>query len=275
MLSADFASIDLALLRPPLDTPRDTPAPTLQWIAIAKLRVDRSYQLEILKGGRRNIERIAEGFDWRKFAPVIVAPIDGGLFAIVDGQHRTHAALLIGKDSVPCAIVQADRRMQAEAFAAINGNVTRMSAINVFRAAVGAGERDAVELRDLCAACGVRIMGYPVSVANMKPGDCTAPAALQTARKRWGDVILAKALRAIMAQADPRGLVTPVFITGACATFERLPFDLAEANVATVFSRIDIRKEKDLADRAGQTLQERLLARLAQIARVGQSAGRS
>jgi hypothetical protein len=65
--------------------------------------------------------------EWAKFSPVIVAPVEGGMFSIIDGQHRATAAMLRGIEKVPCEIVHIDRARQAEAFAAINGNITRVS----------------------------------------------------------------------------------------------------------------------------------------------------
>lgn len=101
------------------------PAPQLEWIKIEKLVVDGQYQRGISRRGAANIAQIAEHFDWSKFAPVIVAPLEGGQYAIVDGQHRTTAAMLREVPSVPCQIVQADRAKQAAAYAAVNGNVTK------------------------------------------------------------------------------------------------------------------------------------------------------
>jgi len=101
------------------------PAPCLQWIAVEVLLVDTEYQREIGRRGAVNVVQIAEHFDWSKFAPVIVAPVAGGHFAIVDGQHRTTAAMLRDIKEVPCQLVQADRAKQAAAYAAVNGNVTK------------------------------------------------------------------------------------------------------------------------------------------------------
>ena len=86
------------------------PAPILQWIETDRLVVDTEYQREIGRRGATNVIQIAEHFDWSKFAPVIVAPIEGGRFAIVDGQHRTTAAMLRDIKEVPCQVVQAGAR---------------------------------------------------------------------------------------------------------------------------------------------------------------------
>ena len=56
------------------------PAPFLGWVEIEKLVVDTEYQRDIGRRGTANVHHIAENFDWSKFAPVIVAPVEGGFF---------------------------------------------------------------------------------------------------------------------------------------------------------------------------------------------------
>jgi hypothetical protein len=73
----------------------------LNWLPVEQFVVDDTYQREVGKRGRSNVQHIAEHFDWSKFALVIVAPVEGGLYAIVDGQHRTTAAILRGIDKFP------------------------------------------------------------------------------------------------------------------------------------------------------------------------------
>src|ERR1700733_1143860 len=102
-------------------------APMLQWLKVADLIVDPAYQRPIIGNGRRNVEQIARTFCWSCFAPVVVSPVEGGKFAIIDGQHRTTAAALVGFDSVPCQAVIAAREEQAAAFKAINGTTTPIS----------------------------------------------------------------------------------------------------------------------------------------------------
>ena len=89
-------------------------APMLQWLKIADLVVDPAYQRPIVGKGRQNVDRIAQTFSWSCFAPVVVSPVEGGKFAIIDGQHRTTSAAILGFDSVPCQIVIAAREEQAE-----------------------------------------------------------------------------------------------------------------------------------------------------------------
>lgn len=114
-------------------------APMLQWVPIAQLRVDPTYQRDITAEGRRSVLAIAKAFDWCKFAPLIVAPIEGGHYAVIDGQHRATAAALRKIESVPCEVVIADRAKQASAFAAINGQVTKLSSMAIYHARVSSG----------------------------------------------------------------------------------------------------------------------------------------
>jgi hypothetical protein len=103
------------------------PAPMLQWIRIAELVVDPTYQRPIIGKGRKNVDQIARSFSWSCFAPVVVSPVEGGKFAVIDGQHRTTAAALAGFETVPCQVVIAAQQEQAAAFKAINGITTAIS----------------------------------------------------------------------------------------------------------------------------------------------------
>jgi ParB-like nuclease domain len=86
--------------------------------------------------GRQNVDRIARAFSWSLSAPVVVSPVEGGKFAIIDGQHRATSAALMGFDSVPCQIVIAAREKQVAAFKAINGTTTPISQMALHAAAL-------------------------------------------------------------------------------------------------------------------------------------------
>jgi hypothetical protein len=154
--------------------------PELQWLKIDRLRIDPNYQREIGRRGADNIVAIAPKFKWAKFTPVVVAPIGEGLFAIIDGQHRTTAASACGFESVPCVIIQVDGAEQADAFVAINANVTAMSPLQLHAARLAAGNSDAAELTEVCREADVTICRYPVPANKMKPGETLAVGMLQT-----------------------------------------------------------------------------------------------
>jgi hypothetical protein len=165
------------------------PAPFLEWIEIEKLVVDTEYQREIGRRGTANVQQIAENFDWSKFAPVIVAPIEGGQFAIVDGQHRTTAAMLRGQKKVPCQVVQADRSKQAAAYAAVNGSITKTTAQQLFHAKVAARDANALQLSEVCAAAGVEIVRRNLVQAQAKPGQTQAVTALARCLTLYGAIL--------------------------------------------------------------------------------------
>lgn len=154
-------AIDPAGYKPPASH-YPGPAPSLLWLPIADLVVDEAYQRKITKAGRAAVQAIVESFDWSQFSPVIVAAIEGGVYAIIDGQHRTTAAAACGIKNVPCQLVLADRRAQAKAFAAVNGKVLKITSLQVYRAAVEAGEPWAAGVAEVCAAAGVTVLRYPM-----------------------------------------------------------------------------------------------------------------
>lgn len=209
----------------PLSTIDHNNKPRLHWIAIASLRVDTRYQRDIKgRASEENVVAIAAEFDWTKFAPVVVAEVEEGLFAIIDGQHRTTAAALRGVRDVPCLIVQADLAGQAKAFAAINGKVTAVSSMQLFHAGVAAGDRDAVELRDACAEAGVVICRYPVPAKLMVAGQTLAAVKLAGQLKRYGRDTFVSALCCITKTGDGHpGFVRAPLVEALCASLSFEP----------------------------------------------------
>ncbi|WP_371347001.1 ParB N-terminal domain-containing protein [Ancylobacter sp. IITR112] len=211
---ADFAGADRSL----------GAAPMLQWIEIRQLRVDPSYQRDITAEGQRSLFAIARAFDWRKFAPVVVAPIEGGLYAIIDGQHRTTAAALRKIESVPCEVVIADQAEQASAFAAINGQVTRLHSMAIFHARVKAGEKEAVLCDEVCRAAGVTVLRYPVMASRMERGQTIAPNVIMSAIARHGRDVVQVALSCVTqtGEGNPGMLGKPV-IEALCTVLAATP----------------------------------------------------
>ena len=242
--------VSLEGFTPPAVLPDAGTPPLLQWIAIKHLVIDPTYQRAMLRDARANVVKIARDFDWSFFAPVVVSPVEGGKFAIIDGQHRTTAAALIGKIEVPCCVIIADLAKQARAFSAINGNITRVHLLAVFHAAVTAGDPDSVALKTLCAAAGVRICAYPVPSNKMRPGDTLAVGALKQCLRTYGAPILASALAALVSAAQGKaGLINQNTIKSFCLVAQRLPMS-AEA-IAVAFAQVDLQAAlKRAADRS-------------------------
>jgi hypothetical protein len=172
-------------------------APMLQWLKITDLVVDPAYQRPIVGNGRRNVDRIARAFSWSCFAPVVVSPVEGGKFAIIDGQHRTTSAAIVGFDSVPCQIVIAAREEQAAAFKAINGTTTPISQMALHAAALVASEPWAVQIAHVCACAQVELLRYPVPADKQAPGQTMAVGTIAQCLKRYGEATLITALQCV------------------------------------------------------------------------------
>ncbi len=145
--------------------------PEVAFVAIADMIIDERYQRTMERNGLRNIRAIAENFEWAKFSPVMLARREGGQYAIIDGQHRTHAAALCGITEVPAMVSNLTIEQEAAAFSWINGAVTKLSQNQIFKAALAAFEPWAVQCDAAVARAGCRLMPYNASTASKRPGE--------------------------------------------------------------------------------------------------------
>lgn len=223
--------------------------PQLRWIAIECLRVDVTYQREISRGGELNVLRIARAFDWAMFTPVVVVEAEKGIYLVIDGQHRTTAAALRGIRDVPCQIVIADLVKQAQAFAAINANVTRLTSQQIYHARLAAADPEAVALDAACAAGGVRILRYPVAANLMKPGETLAPHHLDRLFRKYGHDIFSLACRCItQTRKGNPGFVRGPIVEAICAVLESEPeFARDEKRLIAAMFRFDFAASFDAA----------------------------
>lgn len=225
------------------------PAPMLQWIPVADLVIDRRYQREIGKAGRGNVARIIAAFRWTRFAPVVVAPVEGGGYAVVDGQHRATAAAALGHARVPCMVILADMQEQADAFAAINSIVTAMTPAQIHAAKLASGDPVATELVRVCRSAGVEICRYPIPANKMRVGETLAAAALTVLFKRYGEPTLALALKCITKTRDGNpGLVRAPIVKALCAVIDAEPAYLSrEAEMLRVMASFQFSGQLDIA----------------------------
>jgi hypothetical protein len=192
-----------------------------RWIPLDRLGIDPIYQRAVLKTGKANIGRMIEGFSWSLFGTLVVGAREGGMFAIIDGQHRATAALLHGGiKSVPCLVVTGGQKDEARAFSYINGNVTRIHALQSFRARVAAGDSDALEMAELCASAGVTIAPYPKN--ELSPGETFALGAVCMVMKKHGRAQLLAVLHLLRA-ADPDAGISAAAIIGTAWALHEKP----------------------------------------------------
>ncbi|CAN7379615.1 ParB N-terminal domain-containing protein [Bradyrhizobium sp. LjRoot220] len=227
LLRISGASFRERLAGRPLSDIDKSEKPKLYWIAIASLRVDSRYQRKIIgRASEKSVLTIAEQFSWSKFAPVVVAESEDedGIYAVIDGQHRTTAAALRGIKDVPCLILKAGLADQANAFAAINGTVTAISTMQLYAARVAAGDPAAVALHAACVEAGVSICRYPVPASMMKVGETLAAAKLAQQLARYGRETLVNALMCITKTGDGNvGMVRAPVVEALCAVLDGEP----------------------------------------------------
>lgn len=211
--------------------------PDLRYVPIAELVVDDSYQRELGKTGWRKVKQIAQEFRWSRFTPVLVARLAEGRFAIVDGQHRVHAALWCGIDAVPCQVVEADQAEQARAFAWVNGQVTAVTSFHLYKAALSAGEDWAVRMQRAVEAAGCRLMPHNSSTKSKKAGEVYAHGLLRQYLDAGHGQLITDALAAVR---EGQAGTSPLAYTAAvlrpwfagCAEFE------ADAAALTRFTQL-------------------------------------
>lgn len=191
-----FRQVDVSDL-PPVE-PVPQAAPQLLWVNIADLVIDERYQRPLAKGNIKAIRRIADEFHWSRFSPVLVAPVAGGKYALIDGQHRAHAAALCGFGSIPAMVSLVAPEEQALAFIEINTRSIRVGREQVYRAALTAGEGWALECRDVVAAAGCRLMISRYSTADKKPGMIFTVALIQRIVEAGKGEAVTRALAALM-----------------------------------------------------------------------------
>jgi ParB-like nuclease domain len=163
-----YRAITVAHLEPV--TPATQTAPMLSWLPLAEMMIDERYQRPLGPANWAAIRAIADNFQWGRFAPVLVSPLEGGGFAVIDGQHRVHAAALCGFDKVPAMAVLMPVADQAAAFTWVNGQVIRLSPLQMYRAALVAGQDWAVQVDACVSAAGCRMMRGNASGGNRQAG---------------------------------------------------------------------------------------------------------
>lgn len=178
--------------------------PVLQYCAPDQLRIDESYQRSLETGPSQTlIRRIAVHWDWGLCQPLIVARrVDGGLY-VVDGQHRLAAARLRGDIwQLPCVVASyRNAEEEAASFVALNQQRRPLSRLDIFKAALAAGDDDARTIVGAIEAAGLRL----ASSSNLElsaRGSLSNVGGLQKCLRSHGAAVLVVALD-VLAQAYP------------------------------------------------------------------------
>jgi hypothetical protein len=123
-----------------------------------------------------------------------------------------------------CAVVQADRAKQAAAYAAVNGNITKTTAQQLYHAKLAAKDSDAVALSEICTVAGVEVIRKNVPLLALKPGQTQAVTALARCMSLYGRDTLITALQCITQTGDGNaGFVKATVIEALCEVLHETP----------------------------------------------------
>ena len=179
--------------------PDPGPLPDMRWLSLSELQIDDRYQRPLGKANWRTIRKIAGAFDWSLFAPVVAAPLTDGGFAVIDGQHRAHAAALAGQDRIPALVVDVPPESQARAFAGINTQRTGLTMFHLFKAGRASGEPWALACDQAVSSAGCRLMPHNTTFRARKPREIYAIAMVRDHVAGGRARLVTRALSAIAA----------------------------------------------------------------------------
>lgn len=170
--------------------------PEMKWIDIELLRINEKYQRDT-RGtrSRNNIEKIMQNFNWADFTPITVSKEECGFYSIIDGQHRYEAAVTLGDIlQLPCWIVNANTKKQAETFIDINKNRVAVTPYAIYKASLASGDYGAARIENFCNSAGIII---PYNGFCSKPNMTLAIATIKKHLERHNDGYLLAAFHVI------------------------------------------------------------------------------
>lgn len=179
--------------------------PTLEWRAVGELQIDPTYQRSIDTGpSQALIRKIAMFWDWGLCQPLAVSRRPSGALAVVDGQHRVSAAKLRGDiPHLPCVITSyPNAGDEAAAFVALNQMRRPLSALDLFKAAVAAEDKESLLILDCLTSAGLSLAPHSNHTA-WKPGMVANIGGLRRVLQRDGGEQVIRTALAVLGKAFP------------------------------------------------------------------------
>lgn len=173
--------------------------PALRWLRLDEMFVDRAYQRSLEAGQSQTLVRkIATYWDWNLCQPLTVARRPNGAMMIVDGQHRHAAAQLRGDiETLPCVVSNYENTGdEAAAFVAMNQQRRPLTAIDLFQAALAAGDANAREVEALLKDAGLTVARH-TNFTCWSPGMVSNIGGIQRALRVYGREVTDTALRSM------------------------------------------------------------------------------
>jgi len=176
---------------------RGTP-PSIEFVDVNHLRVDMDYQRSIdNQASKKLIASIAANWDWRLCTPLAVSRRGDDRY-VLDGQHRLAAARMRGDlPHLPCSISTYDGPAdEAAMFVAANRARRAINRLDDFHAALVAGDEDALEVRRVVEAAGLKVARKTGS-QSWAPGEVAFTGSVQKVLGKHGEDLVVEALTAI------------------------------------------------------------------------------
>lgn len=173
--------------------------PALQYLLPSQLSVDPAYQRSVdNEASKTLIRKIAQFWNWDLCQPLVVSRREDGALYVIDGQHRLEAARLRGDiTQLPAVVVSyADPADEAASFVQLNQQRRPLSKIDVFKAAVASGDREACEILAAIEQSGLSIAPHSNHTA-WKPGMVSNIGGIERCWRSRGPVVTLAALRAL------------------------------------------------------------------------------
>jgi hypothetical protein len=187
---------DRLKLNPPLGR-----MPLLQFCSPNELHIDPAYQRDVGSGAAQAlIRRLAQHWNWDLCQPLVVArrrDLTERLF-VIDGQHRLEAARLRGDiPQLPCVVVEyANTADEAASFVNLNQQRRQLLPIDVFKAAVASGDKEANAIAAALAEAGLSLAPHCNHI-SWKPAMTFNLPGIQQAWRRCGGKVTRLALTAL------------------------------------------------------------------------------
>ena len=134
--------------------------PALQYLLPQQLQIDPAYQRQIETSSSQSlIRKIAVQWNWDMCQPLVVARRENGDLFVIDGQHRLAAAVLRGDIAQLPAVVLSSTSPATEAanFVQLNQQRRPLNQMQLFHAALAAGDDEAAAIAAAVAAAGLTI----------------------------------------------------------------------------------------------------------------------
>ncbi len=137
-----------------------TPRGKVMDLRIEDLRTDPNYQREL---NQALVDKIAESWDTYALDPIKVSKRANGELYIINGQHRTAAAKMLGLTTIRAEVFEG-LDPQQEAAIRLKGNLRRGDTPQErFRAQVQAGDPESLAIQEICEAFGTVVNRTPES----------------------------------------------------------------------------------------------------------------